>query len=571
MNKKIALAALVIFIVPVFFACNDAPPREMQITQVAGSWDIAVFQQNPATTNYLVEVTAAGKSGTAKVKIINDKGDNSGPTTVVSLKPIPLGACGVNVIFSAAPGDTVDLQNGDRWSITLAQGDPPLVQAYSDNTSQGAVSVLGTYTCWQGYCPGGLYQTGIPLPWDIKQAGAIDEYDLSMIDVTQADANFTGTISEQKVLSLFLVDHLAGDTIQLCYQQQAQSNEQDANFFRVRLVNGNRYETVESLSVPNLTNASNQVCYKFSAQAIDARVDFIFSLADFDNIVWLDSVVENVNGVQKFADDFETGDLHNDLGPTRFRWQLRLPGQQNGDAGVSAVRPLQGRYSFRALGGRTMDISGSILESGNNSLLSLLGVNFSMNLQGVFLRIYENFRNGYLSSLSGTFLPGSGLLGTFTGEKPGCLDQGQFIAAINPSQFSNVSKLWTMTINGQAQNCGDITNFTKTLIPFIPLQKADRFYSDPNIPVRDADLAAYQLNGRVMGAGLYFSLGDFSRQDYRNALFYGIITPTPDIQNGSTVTALPDIVGTYTGWLVMDKDWRCQSTGTFTVNFPGNQ
>ena len=570
MIKKIAAAALVIFMVPVFFACDD-PPREMRITQVAGAWDIAVFQQSPATTNYLVEVTSAGKSGIAKVKIINDKGDNSGPTIVVSLKPVPLGACGMNVIFSAAPGDTVDLQNGDRWSITLAQGNPALVQAYADNTSQGAVNVSGTYNCWSGYCPAGLYETGIPLPWDIKRAGTIDEYELSMIDVTQTDANFTGTIAEQKVLSLFLVDHLPGDTIQLCYQRQAQSNEQGTDFFRVRLVNGNRYETAESLSVPNLTNESKQVCYKFQAQAIDSRVDFIFSLADFDNIVWLDSVVEDVNGVQKFADDFETGDLRNDLAPTRFRWQLRVPAQENGDSGVSGVRPLSGKYSFRALGGRTMDISGSILEGGNNQLVSLLGMGTGLNFQGVFLKIYENFRNGYLSSLSGAFLQGSGLLGTFTGEKPGCLDQGQFIVAINPSEFANVSKPWTMTINGQAQNCGELTTFTKTMTPFIPLQKADRFYSDPNIPVRDADLASYQLNGRVMGAGLYFTLGDFSRQDYRNALFYGIITPTPDVQNGNTVTQIPDIVGTYNGWLVVDKDWKCQSTGSFTVNFPGNQ
>jgi hypothetical protein len=570
MNKKIAAVALMIFMVPVFFTCNDAP-REMQITQLAGLWDIAVFQQNPATTNYLVEVTTAGKSGVARVKIINDQGDNSGPSAVVSLKPVPLGACGMNVVFSALPGDTVNLQNGDRWSITLAQGNPPLVQAYQDNTSTGFLAVTGVYTCWPQSCPGGLYQSGVPLPWDIKQTGALDEYDLSMIDVTQTDANFTGTIAEQTVLSLFLVDHLAGDTIQLCYQRQAQSNEQGTNFFRVRLVNGNRYETVESLSAPNLTSAGNQVCYKFQAQAIDARVDFIASLADFDNIVWLDSVVEDVNGVQKFADGFETGDLHNDLGPTRFRWQLRAPAQENGESGVSPVRPLLGKYSYRALGGRTLDISGSIVEGENNQLLSLLGLNTNLGFQGVLLRIYENFRNGYLSSLAGAFLSGSGLLGTFTGEKPGCLDQGQFIVAINPSEFANVSTLWTLTVNGQAQNCGGLTTFTKTFAPFIPLQKADRYYSDPNLPVLDGNLAAYQLNGRVMGAGTYFTLEDYTRQDYRNALFYGIINPTPDVQNGSTVAVLPDIVGTYSGWLVMDKNWRCQSTGSFTVSFPRTQ
>ena len=97
---------------------------------------------------------------------------------------------------------------------------------------------------------------------------------------------------------------------------------------------------------------------------------------------------------------------------------------------------------------------------------------------------------------------------------------------IAQSKFFPLTEPWTIVLNGKAQNCGDTTAFTKSFQPFTPNQEGDKIYSDPNSPVLDDDLNSYLMTGRELGSSLYFTLGDYAQTDYRNALFYGIITAT---------------------------------------------
>lgn len=585
MKTRMVIAGLALLLIAGLGSCK-APERKSHTPDAGGQWDFAFFQQNPNMTTYLVEVTAAGGSGSAWVQVLNDRGDNSGPSRVNALIPIPLGACGLNVIFADTLANPLKLVNGDNWSISVANGTVSLIEPGPNNSSLARVMTSGTYTCLVAPCASGMYRSGEPLPWDIQKAFATDEFDLDQIEITQTDANFTGTIAEQRTLSLFLVGIHQGDSVELCYQRQTASDEQGVSFFRVRLVNSNRYEQVENLNTPNLTSALQSSCYRFQAQAVDARVDFIISLADLNDIVWLDSVSETVNHNLVFSDDFETGALKNDLAPGGFRWQVRAPANMQGQAGISAVSPLAGTYSFRAIGGRTMAVSGSILAGAGNQLASFLGGFGGVNAEGVSFNINDGVKGGYFGSFGGALQESSALIGTFAGQEGACWEQGQFVAGINPSEFYPVSRLWTITLEGQAQNCDTITSFSRIFIPFLPLQKADRFYSDPLYPVLDEYLNAYKLYGRVLGGGIYFTMEDYAGNDYRNALFYGIISATAlagtsvqvgdttilvgdtTLQVGNTIVPRPDLIGTYSGWLKFDQGWKCQSNGTFRVYFP---
>ena len=585
MKKRTLIWVPALLLLAALGSCT-APERESHTPDAAGLWDFAFFQQNPNLTTYLVEVTVSGGSGSARVQVLSDRGDNSGPSQVNALVPIPLGACGLNVIFADTLGGPLNLVNGDQWSISVANGSVSLIEPNPDNTSLARVSASGTYTCLVPPCSSGMYQSGEPLPWDIAQAFGTEEFSLDQVEITQSDANFTATIAEQKTLSLFLVGLHQGDSVLLCYQRLIKSDEQAGSFFRVRLVNSNRYEQVESLVAPNMTSAAQNTCYRFQAQAVDARVDFIMSLAGLNDAVWIDSIVATVNGASLFSDDFESGNLQNDLAPTGFRWQLRAPANMTGQAGVSTVSPLAGTYSFRAAGGRTKNLSGSILAGSGDMLTSLLGGLGGVNAEGVSFSINDGFKEGYYGSFGGAFQENSSLLGTFSGQEGVCWEKGQFLVGINPSEFYPLSGLWSMTLEGQAQNCDTITGFSKVFVPFIPLQKADRFYSDPSYPVLDDFLNSYQLYGRVLGSGVYFTMEDYAARDYRNALFYGIISATvpagtsvqlgnttvivgdTTLQVGNTVEPRPDIVGTFNGWLQFDKGWKCQSSGTFRVYSP---
>ena len=230
MNQKLLAAAMVAAIAATVLSC-DSPKKTPNPPQVKGKWDIGFVQANPEVTTYLVEVSASGGSGAAQVQVLNDQRDNSGPATVTSLSPIPLGACGLDVIFADTGAVPLNLKNGDSWSITVVFGSVAQVQANPNNTSKAKVSVSGTYTCLAAPCHGGMYQSGVPLPWPITQLIGIEASEFKQVDINQTDANFTGTIAEQKILSWYLVNLNPGDTVKVCYERKTASDETGRELF----------------------------------------------------------------------------------------------------------------------------------------------------------------------------------------------------------------------------------------------------------------------------------------------------------------------------------------------------
>ena len=71
---------------------------------------------------------------------------------------------------------------------------------------------------------------------------------------------------------------------------------QGESFFRARLVNAVDFREIENLTTPSMASAARNKCYTFKALASDARVDFIFSLADLNDMAWIDLLQETVNG-----------------------------------------------------------------------------------------------------------------------------------------------------------------------------------------------------------------------------------------------------------------------------------
>jgi hypothetical protein len=585
MNNKFLLGIASVVIAVICVSCNS-PKQSSSPPQVGGKWDIGFFQLDPQVTTYLVEVTASGGSGVAQVQVLNDKGDNSGPSLVTAQSPIPLGACGLDVIFADTGAVPLDLKNGDSWSITVAYQAVVTVQANPSNTSAAHVSTSGTFTCVPPPCPRGVYQSGVPLSLPITQLAGVEASEFDLVDINQSVANFTGAIAEQKILSWTLINLNTGDTVQICYERKTASDEKGESFFRVRLVNAVDFELIEDLTTPAMTSAAKTTCYKFSALETNARVDFIFSLANLNDMVWIDSLKETVNGNVVFSEDFETGALENHL-------EVRIPANMVGQASVSSVLPLQGNYSFRAIGGRTLSISGAVLQGAGNILSSVVGALGSDsvgglfgNAQGLTFNINDGVKGGYFGAFAGEMPLIDSVIGTFSGQQGACVEYGEFIVGIENSEFYPLTEPWAMVLNGTAQNCGDTTSFTKSFQPFTPLQQADKVYSDPNSPVLDDDLNSYQMSGRELGSTLYFTMGDYAQTDYQNALFYGIISASIEpglniqlgnttilvgdttIQVGNTVYPRPDLVGAFTGWLGFKSGWKCQSSGIFRVYWP---
>jgi hypothetical protein len=546
-----------------FFSCQEAAESEEPV-QLGGLWDLTVFQGDPNVRNYLIEVIQGGGTGAAEIKAYSNRADNSGPDPVNTGVPITLGACGLEVTFSDSVSGPLSLVAGDRWNIVVANGVVYAPEPHPANRSLAVLTVSGTFICSHDFCADGLYNSFVPLPYNAKVGSGMEEFELDQVSVNQTDANLSGTISEQTVLSLFLVGHERGDWIQICYERKLRGAE-GANSFRVRLADVHRFALLESKAGSNFAQEAETVCHYFQAQGRDARIDFIFSAANFNAIAWLDKVREKVNGTVVFRDDFESGALDNDLTPPLQRWQLRAPAYQQGDAMVNAIRPLQGNYSFRVLGGRSLPLTGSIMEQASNQLASLMGQVPGFSISGALLEIYENFRGGYFATLSGAMQERDAIIGTFTGETQTCRDQGQLIAAINQSGIIPVDTRWNMTLVGQAQNCRGVNNF-RQVFAFTPTQKADRFYSDPNRPPIDDYFNSYQLNGRVLGVAMYFVLEDAAKTDYRTALFSGLINPNP-AQGDSTTPAQPNLAGAFNGWLGFKNDFKCEVNGTFQVVF----
>jgi len=592
--RKLIILPSVFLAAALVCSCTSPEKKIARPPNLAGKWDFSFFQLNPNVAAYLVEVTRSGGDGAAMVQVISDKGDHSAPALVNMGVGIALGTCGLNVIFSDTGLLLLDLRNGDSWSITTANGTMTSVQANPDNTSAAMVTTSGTYTCLSAPCPEGVYETSLPLPWDISQAAPVQDFQLDQVNVSQDNANLSATIAEQKILSLYLVNLAPGDTVRLCYARKTQSDEQGESFFSVRLVNEYRFELIEDLRTPNMTSPETTLCHGFTALGAEARADFIFSLADLNDSAWIDTIRESVNGIPVYSYDFEDPSPVNDLAPDGIRWQLRRPVDMTGQAQVSTVLSLAGNSSYRAVGGTTMSMSGSVLEGSANMLGGLIGGlggggaagGMFGNTQGVSFSINDGQRGGYLASFAGALPDPRTVMGTFTAQQGVCIDQGQFIAGINSGEFLSLASPWSMTLVGQAQNCGAITNFTRQFSPFTPVQKADRFYSDPQVPVVDDYLNQHQLSGRMLGAGLYFTLSDFGRKDYRSSVFYGVagesIAPGQNlqfggttiqvgdttIQVGSTVYARPGLMGAFNGWLGFDSGWKCQGNGIFMVTFP---
>ncbi len=545
------------------FSCQQAAQPDQPI-QLGGLWDLTVFQGNPNMRNYLIEVIQGGVTGAAKIKAYSNQADDSGPDTVNTGVPITLGACGLDVTFSDSVSGPLSLVAGDRWNIVVANGVVYAPEPHPANKSLAVLTVSGTFTCTSGFCPDGLYNSFVPIPYNVKVGSGTEEFELDQVSVDQTDANLSGTVPEPTVLSLFLVGHQPGDRIQICYKRKLRGADQ-ANNFRVRLADVHRFALLESKAGSNFAQDAETVCSSFQAQGRDARIDFIFSMANFNAIAWLDKVREKVNGTVGFRYDFESGALDNDLTPPLQRWQLRTPAYQQGDAMVNAIRPLQGNYSFRVVGGRSLPLTGSVMEQASNQLASLLGSVPGFNISGALLEIYENFQGGYFATMSGAMQERDAIIGTFTGEKQDCREQGQFIAAINQNGILPVDKRWNMIMVGQAQNCRGVNNF-RQVFAFTPIQKADRFYSDPNRPLIDDYFNSYQLNGRELGVAMYFVLEDAAKTDYRTALFSGFINPSPG-QGDSTTPPQPNIAGAFRGWLGFKSDFKCQVNGTFQVFF----
>lgn len=567
MRRIIKSALLCLVSSLLILSCTSVEEND-KVIDVSGFWDLTVFSADPNQSNYLIEVIVGGGSGEAQIQVYNNLGDDSGPSVVTADVPIALGSCGVNVVFSDSVGGPLNLHLGDRWNIKVIDGTIYSPESDPDNRSVAKIEEAGVYTCLKQVCDDGLYQTAVPLAYDVKVGSGLVEYEIPMLKVNQSDANLNGSVPEETVLSLWLVGHKEKQPVELCYRKRLNGGQGD-NYFRVRLVDIHRYQLLDNNAGDNFNTPEQNVCVRFEPEGTEVRIDFIFGLANFNSIAWLDQIQERIKGATVFSYDFETGSLDNDLPAPQQRWQLREPAYRHGTAGISNIRPLHGNLSFRVVGGRSLPLTGSVLEQAQTDIASILGQVPGMNIKGVLFEIYENTRGEYFSSLSGALQETDGIIGTFTGEKDGCREQGQFIVGINQGKIYPVDRLWTMTLVGTAENCKGIRNFRETFTPFRPVQKAERFYSDANKPLLDRYLNPYQMNGRVIGTALYFVLDDYDDLDYRNALFAGLINTNPNPEDGDTnAPPEPNIAGTFNGWLGFKNDLKCQTSGTFQVFFP---
>ena len=565
MKNKAKFIFLAIFLL--IFACEE--PKESSLPpQVGGKWDLTLLEVNSQTTTYTIEVVQGGGSGSAQVKVYNDRGDNSGLSVVQNGDSVSLGSCGVEVVFSDTAGG-FNLVLGDRWQVVV-QGDAPgSPQPHPENQSQAKVSAQGTYTCLLANCSKGIWQSSLPLSSDLPFPTE-DERELVQVSVEQSGANFSGSVLEEVVLSLNLPGLSRGDSVQVCYLCQLERGGNNS-FFRARLVNGKGYQVLASRSGDNFSSSARRVCHSFSAREKELRLDFILGLQSAQDIFWMDELELVINGSTVFSDDFESGDFQNDLPAPQSRWELRFPGYQQGEAGISDIRPLSGNYSFRAFGGRRLALSGSVLEEVGREYASFLGQVQGLKISGLFFEIYENFSQGYFSSFSGAMESSRAVAGTFKGVGEGCLDEGQFVLSINPGDFYPVNQPWEMTLSGQTQNC---TQKAVALIfnQFQPVQKGERFYSPSGEPVQDNYGNQYQLWGRVSGRVIYFFLGDYANPGSQKAVFYGIINTdgvNPE-ETDQEVVQVPNIIGQFQGWLGVEAGWSCQAQGNFQVIFPLN-
>jgi len=557
-----------IFILLSGISCDNPKPASPPI-QVGGFWDISFFQEIAQTSSYLIEVSQSGGSGTAKIRVYNDRGDSSpDEITVSEADTIPLGNCGVSVIFlRPSPLTPLNLVKGDRWQVVVIGKIAYPPEPNPNNQSQALVSSSGEYNCLMSQCPNGLYASSLPLGYDFQDAVLSGEMELSQIEITQNNSSLQAVIPEQHILSLYLVGHSQGDQIQLCYKRRLESDGEEVSFFRVRLVDTHLYQLLESVSENEFGNTVQAVCHNFQAEGDQLRIDFIFGLSDFNDTAWIDQIEEVVNGETVFSYDFETGGLDNDLALPYQRFEIRSPNYQQGEAKVSGINPIDGNYSFRVIGGRELIFSGAIIQNPSDDLANSLG-QFGSTVSGISFEIYEPFKNGYFASFAGAIQGTSAMMGVFSGEKTACQDPGQFIVSINTQEIIAIDQTWEMSLNGEAEDCfpGDSVEFDKVFSPFKPVQKAERFYSEPTEPLVDELSNRYKLIGRVSGNLIYFILTDFDQIDYRNAIFYGPINP--ELQPGDTQS--PAVSGDFNGWLKFESGKRCQTSGTFEVIFAGS-
>jgi len=555
-----------IFLLLSGISCDNPNPATPPI-QLSGLWDISFFQEIAQTTSYLIEVSESGESGTAKIRVYNDRGARSPDEITVSEgDTIPLGACGVSVIFlRPSPPTPLYLVKGDRWQVVVIGKIAYPPEPAPNNQSQAIASSSGEYSCLISQCSNGLYASSLPLGYDFQDAVLTGEMELSQIEITQNNTNLHAVIPEEHILSLYLVGHSRGDQIQLCYKRRLESDEEEVSFFRVRLVDTHLYQLLESVSETEFGNTVQTVCHNFQAEGDNVRIDFIFGLSDFNDIAWLDQIEQAVNGETVFSYDFEAGTLENDLAFPYQRFEIRSPDYQQGDAGVSGINPIDGNYSFRVIGGRELIFSGAIIQNTSDDLANSLG-QFGSTVSGINFEIFEPFKNGYFASLAGAVQGTSAVMGVFSGEKISCQDTGQFIVSINTGEIIAIDRTWEMSLNGEAEDCfeGDTITFEKIFSPFKPAQKAERFYSDPTEPLVDDLANRYKLIGRISGSLIYFILTDYDQIDYRNVIFYGAINPEvlAEEQNAS-----PAVSGDFNGWLKFESGKRCQTSGTFEVIF----
>ena len=564
------LAGVLGFAVLIFLSCEEPKPSSPPVN-LSGSWDLAFFQASAQTTTYTLEVTTSGGSGSAQVKVYNDKGDSSPPTTVSEGSTIALGSCGLWVLFSSTVG-SFNLVAGDRWQIVVVRNMPQEPEPHPENQSQVALQVGGTYTCLVESCSSGIWKSSSPISQDFPTPLGTEEYELLGIKTSQNDSNLSGVVLEENILSLNLVEVSAGDIIRLCYQRRLEGAN-DNSFFWTRAVNANQFLDLEYHQGDDFNQQAKKTCQEFIAGADELRIDFISALESASDIIWLDEVEVFKNNQLIFSDDFESGDFKNDLPAPQKRWELRSPEYMFGGAGISSIKPLLGNYSYRVVGGRALGLSGSVLENVSTQYASFLGQVQGMKISGVLFEIYENKAGGFFATFSGNLVNNQSAIGTFGGRGTDCQESGQFILSINAKDIYPLNQSWQMSLTGTATNCQDISDFTKSFKKFEPTQKGDRFYSKTDQPLVDELANEYQLRGRVLGTAVYFTLEDVPTPSYQNAIFYGIINTEEGVNPEETneqVVQVPNIVGVFSGWLKFESGWKCQTEGNFTVYFPEN-
>ena len=583
MKYRIALVLMLLAsLVPVIGCENPANNNPTPMPRLRGVWDLRLVPQALPDEEFYVTVETGGGSGLATVSV-------SGPgylegETVIAGSTLPVGNCGVTILFGATTG--FSLAAGDFWTITVTGGEiGPALPGETVDSVTGLVRSGGDYTCVTPFCDGSALAAAVPDPGRSLIGAPRPGGQWYSVNLAQNYARVTASMPEEQAMTVYLgtaiLPHFPfilpplvsiGDAVTVTYRRTIQADGAGGDFLRVIAVNGSHLIDAEYWTGDTVSAGDTTVSLSFTATSPELQLDFIAGLSQPGERVLLDAIQVSTQAGPIFAEGFEGGpDTDCGVsGANRDRFEPRLPNWRMGSLCVSTLAAPVGAYALRFEGGSYRQFTGSILSGSEVSgIASLLGGLFGSanisQLNGLFAEAWEPVWTRYFTSFSAAQQSPGNLVGNFKGESYShdCIEQGQVTASIHQSQLTDLSSFdWVIRIAGQVVDCdpplvpGDTTTFGDALVGNT-LTFGDTLGSATGDTVE-----VIQLGGFVLGREN--AIDDWANEyRLRGALGGNLLTVSLTesnnlaIANGIGAIGENVIVGVLTGRLVFDSGRVC--------------